>query len=61
MQTATDTTSYHRRVILLTGAVLLFRLLYAAFFAKNPAGDEAYYWDWGRQLDYGYYLSLIHI
>lgn len=55
MQTATDTTSYHRRVILLTGAVLLFRLLYAAFFAKNPAGDEAYYWDWGRQLDYGYY------
>lgn len=50
----TDTT-YHRRATALIGLVLVFRLLYAAFFAVNPAGDEAYYWDWGRQLDYGYY------
>ncbi|MEM9018773.1 MAG: glycosyltransferase family 39 protein, partial [Verrucomicrobiota bacterium] len=44
-----------RRTLTLIGIVLAFRLLYAAFFAINPAGDEAYYWDWGRQLDIGYY------
>lgn len=43
------------RVLLLVVCVLVFRLLYAALFAENPAGDEAYYWDWGRRLDYGYY------
>jgi len=47
--------SYQRRAVLLVGVVLVLRLLYAALFAKNPAGDEAYYWDWSRQLDYGYY------
>ena len=47
--------SYRSRLLLLVGGVLLFRLIYAAFFATNPAGDEAYYWDWGRHLDYGYY------
>lgn len=31
------------------------RLVYAWFFPANPAGDEAYYWDWGRRLDYGYF------
>lgn len=46
---------YHRRAALLILGVLVFRLIYAAIFAVNPAGDEAYYWDWGRQLDYGYY------
>lgn len=46
---------YQRSSLLLIGAVLLFRLLYAAIFPVNPVGDEAYYWDWGRQLDYGYY------
>tara|TARA_R110002096_G_scaffold267648_4_gene461428 strand:+ start:442 stop:1923 length:1482 start_codon:yes stop_codon:yes gene_type:complete len=30
-------------------------LIYAALVPVNPAGDEAYYWDWGRQLDYGYF------
>jgi hypothetical protein len=46
--------SYQRRALLLVGVVLSLRLIYAAIFAKNPAGDEAYYWDWSRQLDYGY-------
>lgn len=41
--------------MILVAALLLFRLIYAAIFPVNPAGDEAYYWDWGRQLDYGYY------
>mgnify|MGYP001336705483 CR=1 FL=1 len=44
-----------RRSLLLVLAVLVARLIYAACFAVNPAGDEAYYWDWGRRLDYGYY------
>lgn len=46
---------YHRFATLLIGSILLFRLAYAAIFPVNPVGDEAYYWDWGRQLDYGYY------
>jgi len=46
---------YQRNAILLIGVVLLFRLIYAAIFPVNPVGDEAYYWDWGRQPDYGYY------
>ena len=52
---ATVASTYHRRVLILLGLVLGFRLVYAAIFPVNPAGDEAYYWDWGRQLDYGYY------
>lgn len=47
--------SYPRRAVLLVSVALVLRLLYAALFATNPAGDEAYYWDWSRQLDYGYY------
>lgn len=46
---------WNRRALLLLGAVLVFRLVFAAIFPVNPAGDEAYYWDWGRQLDFGYY------
>lgn len=53
-QTLTQS-SFLNRSIWLIGAVLVFRLIYAWFIPVNPAGDEAYYWDWGRQLDYGYY------
>lgn len=55
MSPSAHTLPHPRRVVLLVGVVLVLRLLYAAFFATNPAGDEAYYWDWSRQLDYGYY------
>ncbi|MEM6916293.1 MAG: glycosyltransferase family 39 protein [Verrucomicrobiota bacterium] len=55
MSSIEPNSSYHRRAFVLIGTVLGLRLLYAALFAVNPAGDEAYYWDWGRQLDYGYY------
>lgn len=55
MLTADASPSYLRRTLLLVGGLLIFRLGYAALFAVNPAGDEAYYWDWSRQLDYGYY------
>ncbi|MEX2579614.1 MAG: glycosyltransferase family 39 protein [Verrucomicrobiales bacterium] len=46
---------FQKRTLVLIAAVLFLRLLYAAIFPVNPAGDEAYYWDWGRQLDYGYF------
>ncbi len=46
---------WNRRALWLLAGVLVFRLIYAAIFPVNPAGDEAYYWDWGRQLDIGYY------
>jgi 4-amino-4-deoxy-L-arabinose transferase-like glycosyltransferase len=35
--------------------VTLLRLGYAAFFPLDLAPDESYYWDWSRQLDYGYF------
>ncbi len=31
------------------------RLLYAAINPMNLAGDEAYYWEWSRHLDWGYF------
>lgn len=41
---------------LLLGVVGL-RVVHLLFFTRqfDLAGDEAYYWDWGRRLDWGYY------
>jgi undecaprenyl-diphosphatase len=39
----------------LIGGLLLFRLIYAAIVPLDLVPDEAYYWDWSRQLDWGYY------
>lgn len=43
--------------MVLLAAVLSFRLAFTLFFVQHTdlVGDEAYYWDWGRQLDWGYY------
>lgn len=37
--------------------VVAFRLAYLFLFVRefDLAGDEAYYWDWGRRLDWGYF------
>lgn len=37
--------------------LLGFRLLFLPFFCHlyDLAGDESYYWEWGRRLDWGYY------
>lgn len=43
------------RTLILVGCLLVFRLFYGAIVPDTPVGDEAYYWDWGRHLDYGYY------
>lgn len=42
-------------VVLVIGVLLAARLLYAAFVPLDLVHDEAYYWDWSRNLDYGYY------
>lgn len=39
--------------ILLGGGV--FRMMVALWFPLTLSGDETYYWDWGRNLDWGYY------
>ncbi len=41
----------------LLALVVVFRAVYLVFFigVTDLAGDEAYYWDWGRQPDWGYY------
>ena len=36
-------------------AVFIFRLLVIAFVPCDLAGDEAYYWEWGKHLDWGYF------
>lgn len=36
-------------------SILAFRLIYLAIFPLGLVADEAYYWDWSRQLDWGYY------
>ncbi|MBW2095779.1 MAG: glycosyltransferase family 39 protein [Deltaproteobacteria bacterium] len=35
--------------------LFLFRVLFLVFFPYDLAGDEAYYWDWGRHPDWGYF------
>jgi len=35
--------------------LLLVRFLYALVYPLDPSGDETYYWDWGRQPDWGYF------
>jgi len=35
--------------------LMFFRLLVLALLPLDLAGDEAYYWEWGRHLDLGYF------
>lgn len=37
------------------GAILIFRLFVLAVIPLDLSGDEAYYWEWGRHLDWGYF------
>ncbi len=43
------------RVILIITVLATFRWLYLGVVPLELAADEAYYWDWSRQLDWGYY------
>lgn len=48
---------WDRRAWLLIAGVIVFRAAYVWLFSAefDLAGDIAYYWDWGRRLDWGYY------
>jgi len=43
------------RTLMLVGFVLVIRTLYALLTPLDLIHDEAYYWDWSRRLDWGYY------
>jgi 4-amino-4-deoxy-L-arabinose transferase-like glycosyltransferase len=47
--------TWSRRFCLALAALTLFRLLYLALFPGDLSGDESYYWEWGRRLEWGYY------
>ena len=44
-----------RTVLLGLGVLFLARVLFIALSPLELVPDEAYYWDWSRQLDWGYY------
>lgn len=52
---ASDEQLWVGRFWLLVGIVTLLRLLFLAAAPIDLSGDEAYYWDWGRRPDWGYY------
>jgi hypothetical protein len=43
------------RFFAMLAAVFVVRIAYIAVFPCDLVGDEAYYWDWGRRLDWGYF------
>lgn len=43
------------RAYVFMAALFLFRVLWTAVSLTDLAADEAYYWDWSRQLDWCYY------
>ncbi len=50
-----SSTNYLRNAFFLIGGVFLIKLLYLLVYPVPLAGDEAYYWDWGRRPALGYY------
>lgn len=52
---AADSHVWLYRALGLIGLLLVFRIVYAAIVPIDLVHDEAYYWDWSRQLDWGYY------
>ncbi len=57
MNTITNTRDPQRLALRVIAGLVVFRLLYLIPFVSqfDLAGDESYYWDWGRQLDWGYF------
>ncbi len=52
---AVQTVVSERTIVALLMALGVFRVLLLGTLPLELAPDEAYYWDWSRQLDYGYY------
>ena len=58
MRTATHTRHVDEgtpRWLILLSVLISLRLLLAVWLPIDLAGDETYYWEWGRNLDYGYF------
>ncbi|HWI41740.1 MAG TPA: glycosyltransferase family 39 protein, partial [Verrucomicrobiae bacterium] len=55
MNESVNERSLRSPLALLVGGILVFRLLYLYFMPLDLYPDEAYYWDWSRHLDWGYY------
>jgi len=45
--------NYKKAIFIFITAITIFRLIYINLFPIIP--DEAYYWQWARHLDFGYY------
>lgn len=46
---------WDRRFLLFISLLFLWRVLFLSMVPLDLAPDEAYYWDWSRHLDWGYY------
>ena len=57
IESQADAVLWSRRFGWLLTGLFLFRLGFALFFSHQAdlLGDEAYYWDWGRRPDWGYF------
>lgn len=55
MEATENEAQWTRRALWLVVGLGIFRLIYLAFDPFDLVHDEAYYWDWSRQLDYGYF------
>jgi len=54
-ETAVADRLWTRRFLVLLGLITLWRLVYLFIVPLDLGPDEAYYWDWSRQLDWGYF------
>jgi len=54
-ETIDDRRLWTRRTGWLLLGLLIWRCVYVAIVPLDLCPDEAYYWDWSRQLDWGYY------
>ncbi len=53
--TEIQTDLWSRRALILLVTISLWRLLYLFIVPLDLGPDEAYYWDWSRQLAFGYF------
>ncbi len=53
--TAQQEKEYLWRLFILLSAILILRIILICTSGLDLAPDEAYYWDWSRNLDWGYY------
>ncbi len=47
--------NWERNFLILLAVVFVWRVFFLTIVPLDLIGDEAYYWDWSRHLDWGYY------